>query len=144
MCVGGEGSKLRSFEPTTDRHRSIVLDHRRKAENPAQDPDSDVGQEVTVQVVHHDPEPAHPSHFAEQADGVGIVEVMQEKGSVGHVERIVGIRKAESVRDVDLSLAAKGRGQAGIEVSTSKSHRYRIEVHPHSVDLTVAADAPSD
>jgi hypothetical protein len=86
-----ENLQLGLLESTPHRHRSIVLYHRVEAKDPAQEPDPQVGKNVAVQIVHHYPEAAHPAHFPEKGDRFRVLEVMEEEGSVRHVECIVRI-----------------------------------------------------
>lgn len=137
----GKSDQLRLVKPTTNGNRSVVLNHRGHAQEPTEDPDADVRDRVPVQVVHNDADPTDPIHLSEKLYGVVPVEVVEKECGVGHVERIVGIGKVESIADLDTGSGAVRRGKAGIEVGAAVPDRHGIQVDANGRNFAAAVGA---
>lgn len=132
------------MEAASNRERTVVLNHGGHSKQTAEQPDSSIGQTVSVKVVHHDAQPTHSPHFSQQLNGFITVEMVQEEGGMGEVEGIVGIGQVKCVGNVELYLVPKERREGSIKPVSTVFNDCWIDIDAGGLDMRVKTPAPSD
>ena len=140
----GEGAQLVAAVAAQHGERRVVGKHRRGRSKPGKRADAVVRQRVAVQVVDDEAVLRHAVHTAQEAHGVGPVEVVHEKRCVRHVEGVVLEGERQRIALLHADARAEPGGQAAAQRCAGHLHRHRVGVHGRHLQVRAASVGPAD